>query len=262
MKRRPTCVVCSIGSVDPTGAAGLTMDLQIYSLRAAVGVAVVTAVTAQNADRVLSVGAIQPRLIKDQLRAIWEQVTPDAICIGLLPTVAAINAVTQFLRRCRPRPPIVVDPVIAATSGRRFLGAREVRALRQLISMATVVTPNVAEASALAAMPVATLPDAERAARKLARIGCAVLVTGGDAPDRTCTDILALSGTRSSRLTSSRLDVSMRGAGGILAAAMAAELGRGARIDVAVARARGFVRRALGQARSLGRAQRAQFLAL
>jgi hydroxymethylpyrimidine/phosphomethylpyrimidine kinase len=216
---------------------------------------------------VLSVRAIEPAMVTQQLQAVWEQVRPDAICIGLIPGVASIAAIARFLRRLHSLPPVVVDPVVAATSGRRLLGPREIRALHSLLGLATIVTPNLSEAAALTGLPVFTPVQAQRAALALCRTCPAVLVTGGHGVGTTCVDVLA---TRSSpkarprkpallparigvqRFSSRRLHGTMRGTGGMLAAALAVELARGRPLDMAVRRARRFVRDAWPRARPVG----------
>lgn len=248
-RRRP--VVCSIGSVDPTVAAGIALDLHVYHRLGVAGVAVTAAVTAQNSRRVFGVYPIPAKLIREQLEALWETVRPDALCIGLLPNHAAIRAVRSFVLALRPRPPIVIDPVIAASSGHVFLGGRLRPALLQLFPLATIVTPNAHEASLLTQMPVATVAQAETAALNLARRGCAVVVTGGHLMDGDCTDVLAIN-DRVRRLAGPRIRGSMRGAGGILAAAIAAYLAKRSKLEAAVIRARRFVRNAQRNARALG----------
>ncbi|HEV2878511.1 MAG TPA: hydroxymethylpyrimidine/phosphomethylpyrimidine kinase [Candidatus Eremiobacteraceae bacterium] len=244
-------MVCSIGSLDPTGAAGIMMDLRVYADLGAIGVAVVAAVTAQNSKRVVAVGAIPPTLITQQLEAVWEQVKPDAICIGLLPEASGIKAVRRFLQRVSRRRPIVIDPVMQATSGKRFVGPSELRELVQLLPLATVVTPNLREVSEFVKKKIMTADQAELAARKLTRHGCAVLVTGGHLTGDVCVDALAQH-NRVRRFRAPRLAGSMRGAGGILAAALAANLARGESLERAVEDARKFVRRALRNARKVG----------
>lgn len=247
--RRP--VICSIGSIDPSGAAGLVADLRVYQRLGADGVAAVAAVTAQNSRRVSAVHTLPARLVRQQLAAIWQQVQPDAVCIGLLPDATVIRAVTRFLDGLRRCPPIVVDPVITASSGRRFLTPADVRALAALLHIATIVTPNLLEVAALTSMRVATAAQAETAAIALARQGCAVLVTGGHLSGRQCVDVLAQrAGVR--RFAARRLRGSLRGAGGILAAALAVSLGRGLSLVRAIAFARRFVRRAHSAARGIG----------
>jgi hydroxymethylpyrimidine kinase/phosphomethylpyrimidine kinase len=268
MKRRRRPVVCSIGSVDPTTAAGVTADLGVFAAMRARGVSVITGVTAQNAARVVAVHALPAQLVAQQLRVIWDQVPPDAVCIGLIPSAPAIAAVAKFLRGVRPRPPIVVDPVIAASSGPRLLAPAGVRALPGLFRIARVITPNAAEAEILTSRTVASVQDAAQAAPALTRWGCAALVTGGHLPGATSVDVLALPmrsrspdrGRALQRFASPRLGGVVRGSGGILAAAIATELAHGATLEHAIARARDVVRDAWRAARPLGTGK-AQFVA-
>ena len=268
LRRGASCVVCTIGSVDPTNAAGITLDFAVAASMGARAASIVTGVTAQNAMRVATVHPIPPAVIAEQLELIWEQVRPHAICIGLIPSGPGISTVARFLRRLRPRPPIVVDPVIAASSGGALLGPHAMRALPQLLGLASVITPNVAEATLLSACQIASLQDAARAAQALTRWGCAVLVTGGHLDRRDCVDTLVTpargrAGSRwclVQRFASSRLSGALRGAGGILATAIAVELGRGSTLEHAVARGRRIVRDAWRSARPLG-AGTPQFIA-
>src|SRR4029077_15059930 len=101
--KSPRPVVCSIGSTDPTGAAGIGLDLMLYSRMDVRGVFAVAAVTAQNSGRVARVDPLPPAAIDAQLRSIWRQVEPDAIRIGLLPAAAGIAAVARFIRKLRRR---------------------------------------------------------------------------------------------------------------------------------------------------------------
>lgn len=250
-KSRRSPIACSIGSVDPTGGAGVTMDLQVYQARGVVGVAVIAAVSAQNSRRVLGLQSLPAPFVRRQLEAVWEQVQPNAVCIGLLPNAATIRAVGSFLQGLRRRPAIVIDPVIESSSGHKFLGEREVRELRRLMPLATLVTPNVLEAAMLASQPVTTLSQAEAAARALANFGCAVLVTGGHLSTKTCVDILAHR-HRVHRYVGARINRTMRGSGGILAAAIVASLAQGASLQRSIAYGHAFVRRAFRRAAPLG----------
>jgi hydroxymethylpyrimidine/phosphomethylpyrimidine kinase len=216
------------------------------------GVFAVAAVSSQNSKHVTRVDPLPPAVITAQLRAIWQQVKPDAVRIGLLPAADGIAAVTKFLRALRRRPPIIVDPVLAATSGHRFSGPAEIAALKKLFAVADLVTPNAHEAAKLAGVAVRTIADAAKAASAIARdAGCAVLVKGGHVPGRLCYDVLADSGgvvyigtRRSSR--------SMRGTGCVLAAAISAERARGVSLHGAIAIARDVVAGALRDAKPLG----------
>jgi hydroxymethylpyrimidine kinase/phosphomethylpyrimidine kinase len=168
-----------------------------------------------------------------------------------LPDAAGIKAVETFLKSLRRRPPIVVDPVLAASSGSRFVGARAQTELLRLLPLAQIMTPNLAEAALLSKMKVTSQGHAESAARALARHGCAVLVTGGHLKGAACVDTL-VHGDRTRRFAAPRAAGAMRGAGGILAAALAVYLARGASLERAVQHARLFVRRAFRSTRTVG----------
>lgn len=256
MPTRPRPVICSIGSTDPTGAAGIGRDLIVYERLGAIGVFAVAAVTAQNVKGVSAVVAVPPRVLAAQLTAVWQEHAPAAIRIGLLPDAKVIAVVARFVRSLRTRPPIVLDPVLRASSGARFLGAPELRALNRLLPLVGLVTPNVAEAEALTGLRVRDLAGAERAAVRLHERGCAVLLKGGHLRGARVTDLL-VDGTGLRRFSAARIAARMRGTGCTLAAAIAVFLAQGLPLAHAVARARGFVRRELEaqrRARPKGRA--------
>lgn len=245
-------IVCTIGTTDPTGAAGIGLDLRLFTTLGVRGVFAVAAVSAQNNERVIRVDSLPPVSIAAQLRAIWQQAEPDAIRIGLLPAADGIAAVAKFLRALRRRPPIIIDPVLASTSGRKFAGAPEIAALKKLFTLCELATPNAREAAMLAGVRVRTVAEAAEAASAIARdAGCAVLVKGGHLTGRTCYDVLADAGgvvyigTRRSART-------MRGTGCLLAAAIAAGRARGSSLHEALASARDIVAAALREAKPLG----------
>jgi hydroxymethylpyrimidine kinase/phosphomethylpyrimidine kinase len=250
--KRTLPVVCTIGTTDPTGAAGIGLDLAILPRLGVRAVFAIAAVSAQNSKRVARVDALPPAVITAQLRAIWEQVKPGAIRIGLLPKADGIAAVAKFLRGLRRRPPVIIDPVLAATSGRRFSGSAEITALKKLFKFAELVTPNASEAAMLSGMAVGSVAEAADAGRAIARAaGCAVLVKGGHLRGEICYDVLAdadgvvyIGTRRSSRR--------MRGTGCLLAAAISAERARGASLHDAIAAARDVVASALRDATPLG----------
>jgi hydroxymethylpyrimidine/phosphomethylpyrimidine kinase len=256
MKRKHETLIASIGSTDPTGAAGIGRDLVVYERLGAAGALAVAAVTAQNQRRVAEVYSLPPRALRDQLDAIVQEHKPDAVRIGLLPDSRLIAAVARFLRALRPRVPVVLDPVIVSSSGHRFLGAAELGALEGLLPLVTLVTPNTLEAQELTGIRVRTVADAERAALRLRERGCAALVTGGHLRGDDVVDVLA-DERGVVHMRASRVRARMRGTGCTLAAAIAVHLARGMRLRAAIARARTFVRRELEAhrpARAKGRA--------
>lgn len=244
-------VVCSIGSTDPTAGAGLFVDASVYARLGVEATFVVTGITAQNSRRVSAVEPVRPSVVAAQLQSVWEQIRPNAVRIGLIPGAAAMGTVAAFLAK-HQKTPIVFDPVLRATSGRRFVNARQLAAMRSILDVVSIVTPNAAEAQELAGVPVRSVLDAERAALTLAARTKWVLVTGGHLPGSQVVDVLAHAG-RIRRLRGRRIAREMRGTGCVLAAAIAAFLAKGDAMEVAVRRARSFVRREIARATGIGR---------
>ena len=237
-------LVCSIGSTDPTAAAGIGRDLVVYERLGARGVFAVAAVTAQNRRRVLQVRPVSAGALAAQLEAIWQERKPDAIRIGLLPNRMLMRAVERFLRSLRSRPPVVLDPVMRASSGRRFVRPADVGALKRLLPLVTLVTPNAAEAEALTGVHVRNAADAQRAAISLRTYGCAALIKGSHLTGARVVDVLAdRHGVRS--FAAPRIRTTVRGTGCTLAAAIAVALAHGIDLRSAIARGRAFVRREL-----------------
>ena len=252
-------VVCSIGSTDPTAGAGLFLDAAVYArMRDITGVYVVAGITAQNSRRVGRVLKAPSAAIVSQLDTILEQVRPDAIRVGLIPGRQACIAVADRLSRMKNRPPVVVDPVIVASSGGRLQSNSAIEGMRRLLRVADIATPNAAEAAALASMRVVDVADAQRAGVYLAkRYGCAVLVTGGHLrTGARIVDVLAHRDGRVERFAAARLKADARGTGCMLAASLSVALARGADLSGAVRFARRFVRAALVSARRLGSGRR------
>ena len=181
--------VLSVAGTDPTGGAGIQADLKSIAAAGGYGMAVVTALVAQNTHGVREVHTPPVSFLTAQLDAVCDDVAVDAVKIGMLGTLEVIEAVDAWLQRVRP-PIIVLDPVMVATSGDRLLDAHAVHALRELCKRADLVTPNLPELAILAdEPPAATWAQAlDQAQRFSRRHGVAVLAKGGhlhggDAPD-------------------------------------------------------------------------------
>jgi len=252
--RRPkgrSPVVCSIGTTDPTAGAGLFSDALTFARSGVRAVFVVAGVTAQNSRTVTKVVALPASVIRAQLTSIWTQVRPDAVRIGLLPGASAIDAVRRFLESV-PRVPTVVDPVLSSTSGKSFAGRPEIAALRRLMRIATIVTPNAGEAATLSGHRVSDVDSACAAALSLAKSGATVLVKGGHLRGDDVIDVVAF-GDEVRRMSTARLRRTMRGTGCALAAAIAASLATGSDLTSSIRFGRDYVRRALRSARRLGK---------
>ncbi|MFJ2553092.1 bifunctional hydroxymethylpyrimidine kinase/phosphomethylpyrimidine kinase [Microbacterium sp. NPDC087591] len=178
--RRPVPRVLSIAGTDPTGGAGIQADLKSIAANGGYGMAVVTALVAQNTHGVRSVHVPPAAFLVEQLDAVSDDVAIDAVKIGMLGTAEVIESVTGWLDRVRP-PLVVLDPVMVATSGDRLLDADAERALRRMLSHADLVTPNIPELAILADAPVAVTWDQvlAQAGRVALECGVRVLAKGG-----------------------------------------------------------------------------------
>lgn len=172
--------VLSIAGTDPTGGAGIQADLKSIAANHGYGMAVVTALVAQNTHGVRAVHTPPASFLAEQLDAVSDDVTIDAVKIGMLGESATINVVSEWLVRVAP-PITVLDPVMIATSGDRLLDASAENALRQLVSQADLVTPNLPELGVLLDEPTAASwqQALDQGLRLSTQTGTIVLVKGG-----------------------------------------------------------------------------------
>ncbi len=183
--RGPTRTVLAIAGSDSGGGAGIQADLKTLARCGVHGTTAITAITAQNTTGVISVHAVPPAVIIDQVQAVADDIGVNAVKIGMLGTTETIEAVCRSLDLVGAAP-VVLDPVMVAESGAPLLEEEACDALRELLlPRAAVVTPNVAEARVLAGEGAARL-DPPELARTVAAMGpAAVVVTGGHAADAT-----------------------------------------------------------------------------
>jgi hydroxymethylpyrimidine/phosphomethylpyrimidine kinase len=214
----------SIAGSDSGGGAGIQADLKAFARCGAHGMTAITAITAQNTEAVTGVYPIPPDAIVEQVRAVAGDIGVDAVKIGMLGTVETIEAVDRALDLVAGAP-VVLDPVIVAESGARLLDADAEESLRgRLVPRATVVTPNLAEAAALAERPDHS--EAEELARAVHALGPgAVVVTGGHRQEATD---LFFDGERLNRIPGERHpDGASHGSGCTHSSALAAHLALG-----------------------------------
>lgn len=223
-----------IAGSDSSGGAGLQRDLSVLASQGVDAACVVTAVTAQSNSRVRSVHLLPPALIAEQFAAATEEPV-DAIKIGMLGSRACVQTIAEALASV-PTIPVVLDPVLASSSGRALLEPGAIDLLREsLCPRATLVTPNLGEAALLLGTDRArTDEDCARQATELAhRLHAAVLLKGGHATGELATDLLAREDATTVALSSPRLAASMRGTGCALASLIAAALARGLGLEEA-----------------------------
>ncbi|MCX7723503.1 MAG: bifunctional hydroxymethylpyrimidine kinase/phosphomethylpyrimidine kinase [Verrucomicrobiae bacterium] len=250
-------VALTVAGSDSGGGAGVQADLKTFAALGVHGASVITCVTAQNPREVIGIHAVPAQIVKLQLEAVFDELPPAAAKTGMLYSAEIIRVVARFFQGMRRRTPLVVDPVMVATSGAALAQRAAVRALKELLlPIATVVTPNLHEAEVLSGKSIRTAHEMCAVARELqAEFGCAVVVKGGHlehpryvlnclADGRGCKMF------RAARVTG----VSTHGTGCMFSAAVAARLARGDALDSAVREATRFVSRAIAESRFFGRA--------
>lgn len=243
----------SIAGSDSGGGAGIQADLKTFSALGVYGMTAITAVTVQNTLGVSDYQAIEPGVVGDQIRSVATDIGVDAAKTGMLANASIVEAVAQAISDTGIDL-LVVDPVLVSKHGNE-LASREARdAMRDLIvPLATLVTPNLAEASDLAGIETATRRDMEDAAERIMTMGAgAVLVKGGHLEGATSDDLLVWDGGRR-WLEAPRLNVTnTHGTGCTLSAAITAYLALGAPLLLAVERGKAFVTEAIRHALALG----------
>lgn len=249
-ERRP--IALTIAGSDSGGGAGIQADLKTFHAHGVFGTSVLTAVTAQNTLGVTAVHSIPLDVVEAQILAVAEDLRPDAVKTGMLATAALVETIAAAVARHRLLP-YVLDPVMVSTSGHRLLDADAEGALaRTLLPLATLVTPNLHEATILTGREVRSLADMAVAARAMVDMGAgAALVKGGhlegDAAD------LFWDGTEERVWRKVRLDTRhTHGTGCTLSAAIAAGLARGLPLAQAAENGVRWVARAIESAPGLG----------
>jgi hydroxymethylpyrimidine/phosphomethylpyrimidine kinase len=246
-------IALTIAGSDSGGGAGIQADLKTFHQFGVFGTSVMTAVTAQNTVGVRAWESVSVGLVTRQLEALAADLPPHGVKSGMLGAAAVVEAVAALMARHR-FPNYVLDPVMVATSGDRLLERdAEQLVVRRLVPLATLVTPNLDEATVLVGDTVRTADDMERAGRALVRLGAqAALVTGGHLTGPDVVDVLVAEG-RARRYTYPRLETtSTHGTGCTLSAAVTAGLALGRPLERAVTDALDFVHRAMAAAPGLG----------
>ncbi|HTA31401.1 MAG TPA: bifunctional hydroxymethylpyrimidine kinase/phosphomethylpyrimidine kinase [Candidatus Cybelea sp.] len=240
-------VVLTIAGSDSGGEAGLQADLKTFALLRVHGTCVITCVTAQNRKTVARLEPCSPRMVRAQLESVAAALPLSAAKTGMLFSAAIVREVAAFFQEARSVP-LVLDPVIISTSGRRLLQRAGVVMLQKmLLPLATLVTPNIAEAEVLSGKKITNLEDMRAAARKIQqRFGCAALVKGGHlSGTREAVDFLC-SGEGEWMFTAPRAKVKgLHGTGCTYSAAITAWLAHGRPLHLAVKLAKDYITRTI-----------------
>jgi|SRR5215831_5097753 len=245
-------IALTIAGSDSGGGAGIQADLKTFAALGVHGTSAITCITAQNPARVLATEPCSPKIVQEQLEAVFSELRPEAAKTGLLISPGIIRTIARFLPHSRI--PLVVDPVMITTSGKEFLKGAALRGLvKDLLPRATLVTPNVHEAEVLANRRITNLEDLRGAAKELhARFGCPALVKGGHLPGmREAADIF-YDGREELLLTVAFVrGVKTHGTGCTYSAAITAFLAKGESLRASVIRAKNYITRAIARSRSV-----------
>ncbi len=244
----------TIAGSDSGGGAGIQADLKTFSALGVYGTSAITALTAQNTRGVEAIQTVPPEMVQAQISAVLDDITIDAVKIGMLGDRELIEAVFATLKQ-KGAPLVVLDPVMISKSGARLLPPEAMEGLRQHLGAADLITPNLGEAAALLDCDPISEPEEMRTAATRLRdeFGApAVLLKGGHLKEGDSTDLL-LDGTGESWLGAACIETrNTHGTGCTLSAAIAALSARGEALFDAVAGAKDYLSAALAQADRLG----------
>jgi len=260
--------VLTVAGSDSSAGAGIQADLKTFAALGAYGVCAITSITAQSTSGIASAIALSADLVTDQIEALAGDMDIHAVKTGMLADAAIVEAVAAAVREL-DLPLLVVDPVIASSSGNRLLDDDGVQMLRtELFPLARAVTPNLPEAEALSGLRIHTADDAREAARRIHDLGAAaVVITGGHFRDvepgtdkrtagPTASEVVDLlyDGHAFTELRVPRVNrPEAHGTGCTYASALATYLALGCSLEDATARAQQYVAGALEHARRVGR---------
>ena len=245
--------VLIIAGSDSGGGAGIQADIKAVTMLGSYAATAITAITVQNTLGVHGVHPLPLRLIREQARAVLDDIGADAIKTGMLGSVDVVECIAALLDTTSA--PAVVDPVMIAKGGASLLDERAIDTVRRLmIPRAALLTPNAPEAEALTGLSVENLDGQRRAGEALLKLGArAVLMKGGHVSGDTVIDLL-LTPTGETLLEGPRVETtSTHGTGCTLASACAAGLAKGLPLQQAVAEAWAYVAEAIRQAPGLGK---------
>jgi hydroxymethylpyrimidine/phosphomethylpyrimidine kinase len=250
----PVRKVLTIAGSDSSGGAGIQADIKTIAAHGAYAMSVITALTAQNTMGVFGVQEASQDIVAAQMDAVFEDIMPDAVKIGMVSSAPIIRSIAERLRHHNARQ-IVLDPVMVATSGSRLLDEGAIETLTsELFALACVVTPNIPEAEMLSGIQIRSREDMLTAARRIAeRHCCAVLIKGGHLSSDSQASDLLLSEDGPRWLDGPRIDTAdTHGTGCTLSAAIACGLAQGLPLHDSVREAKGFVTGALAAGLRLG----------
>ena len=242
----------TIAGSDSCGGAGIQADIKTMTLNGVYAMSAITALTAQNTLGVKDVLESTPQFLKEQIDCIFEDISPDAVKIGMVASAELISVIAERLLFYKAKN-IVVDPVMVATSGSSLLQEKAVTILcEKLFPLADIITPNIPEAEVLSGVKIASGGDMVKAAAIIwERYGCALILKGGHSIN-DANDLFYNSG-KGTWIKGKRIDnPNTHGTGCTLSSAIAANLAKGFELFDAVKRAKEYITDALAANLNLG----------
>jgi len=240
--------VLTIAGSDSGGGAGIQADLKTFSALGCYGMSVITALTAQNTQGVTAIHPVPAGFVRQQLEAVLSDIGADAVKIGMLFSPELIKTVAETLAEFQVKN-VVLDPVMVATSGDKLLQDDAITAIiEHLIPMADILTPNLPEASVLAACELNSRESLEKAAKNLASSGCGnILIKGGHLTGQSSDDLLYMAAEkRFIELKGERVATSnTHGTGCTLSSAIASFIARDYETEAAIVEAKSYIQGAI-----------------
>ena len=252
-RRKNMKTALTIAGSDSSGGAGIQADIKTMTMNGVFAMSAITALTAQNTTGVTGILNSTPEFLAQQLDAVFTDIYPDAVKIGMVSSQELIRVIAQKLRQYGAKH-IVVDPVMVATSGAALLEPDAVTALEtELLPLAEVITPNIPEAEILCGHSIKTAADMENAAKEISqKFGCNVLCKGGHNLN-DANDLLVLTDGSAAWFNGQRIDnPNTHGTGCTLSSAIASILAKGYDLETAVRRAKAYISGALAAMLDLG----------
>ena len=246
----------TIAGSDSSGGAGIQADIKTMTCNGIYAMSAITALTAQNTTGVTAIMEVKPEFLKEQIKAVVSDIFPDAVKTGMVSSSALIKVISDSIKEYGLKN-IVVDPVMVATSGAKLITDEAIETLKkELLPLATVITPNIPEAEVLFASKIQNETDMERAAKEISsKFGCAVLLKGGHSLN-DANDYLfdAKSGNDGIWFYGKKINnPNTHGTGCTLSSAIAANLAKGKSLSEAVKNAKAYISGALEAMLDLGK---------
>lgn len=244
----------TIAGSDSSGGAGIQADLKTMLANHVYGMSAITALTAQNTTGVTDIMEVTPEFLAEQLDNIFTDIKPDAVKTGMVSSSQLIDIIADKLREYKAVN-IVVDPVMVATSGAKLICDDAMETLKKkLLTLATVITPNIPEGEALAGMKITSKEDMVTAAEKISNTyGCSVLLKGGHSLN-DANDLLVEQGKEPVWFMGRRIaNTNTHGTGCTLSSAIASNLAKGKSLEEAVKGAKNYISGALAAGLDLGK---------